>query len=127
MSEQTKPDLDQLNFRVPRDMKRKLKAIAATQGVSVQELGADLIAIYTGTADAEIIERREKAAKDLGWCAVQGSNLRPLPCQGFAPDENGLSEPLILPIHNEHATVVPTPMPTLSSSNHPLADLPIAA
>lgn len=126
MSEQTKPDLEQLNFRVPRDMKRRVKSIAAAQGVSVQELGADLIAIYLGTADAETIERREKAAKDLGWCAVQGSNLRPLPCQGFAPDENSLSETRMLPISVEHEHTESPEMPVLRPSLS-LAGLPIAA
>lgn len=82
--------LVQLNVRVPREVAQVMKTASAMLGVTVQQLGADAIACYYHVEDDEVRARQQKAIEAIkrafpggsGWCALKGSNLGPLPCEG---------------------------------------------
>lgn len=91
-----KNKIAQFNVRLPRETVQAMKVVTTMLDVPVQQLGADAIALYYGQADDEVMERRRlavEAAKRIfpdggRWCAMEGSNLRPPPCQTVEVAEN---------------------------------------
>jgi uncharacterized protein (DUF1778 family) len=55
-------ELEQLNLRVPAEMKRGIKAAAAAVGLSMEELGTEVIMFYCDQSNEDVRRRREVAS-----------------------------------------------------------------
>lgn len=129
--------LEQLNLRVPSEVKRGMKAAAAAAGLTMEELGLEVIRFYCNEVNDEIFRRREVASPIIQqlagkrWCAMEGSNLRPPPCQRVVdlPNSNSMGK-TILQIADLEGYELPAPqnvLPLRAEQKYPLSELPIAA
>lgn len=89
---------------LPLPLLERAEALAEKQHTSVSSV---LIRCVEGHLD-----RMEQAEE---WCAVEGSNLRPPPCQGIATPESSAT-PSIVPIKRLHdsrpvGSVIEMPLP----------------
>lgn len=111
----------QFNLRIPKVTAKAMRIASTMLDVPVQQLGVDAILVFYGLADQETMERQRKAVEAVRravteeeWCAMQGSNLRPPPCQGMEV-ENSVRESDILPILRNDVLPRTSILPKLSS------------
>lgn len=121
--------LTQFNVRIPKPLARAMRVSAAMLETDLQQLSQDAVAIYYGAASEEVRERQARAVESAKkaltaeeWCALQGSNLRPLPCEGSDKGRREATHVIrvkvrkIAPIESAH---VPPSMPDATVVHFP--------
>lgn len=84
--------------RIPVSILERVDAVA-----SAQHTGKSSIIIRCVEAHLAKLEAAQE------WCALQGSNLRPLPCEGKNKADYRLKVAVVKPIHGDHeAALHPT-------------------